>query len=130
MNIFRSSGSCRQHVLGSTPFLSDFTMPNTLAHFGVQGLLGHWFLPWCDPKWLLVGCVIPDVPWILQRVVHLLSVPIDLYDLRLYAICQASLFGCVVLAGGHSLFFHAPEKSVWCSGDQCLRASPLGFLTA
>ncbi len=85
-------------------------MPNTLAHFGVQGFLGHRFLPWCDPKWVLIGCVIPDVPWILQRVVRSLAIPIDLYDLRLYAICQASLFGCVMLAGAMACLSAHPKK--------------------
>ncbi len=85
-------------------------MPNTLAHFGVQGLLGGRLLRWSDPKWILVGCVIPDVPWILQRIVRLLAVPLDLYDLRLYAICQASLFGCLMLAGAMAFLSACPKK--------------------
>jgi len=85
-------------------------MPNTLAHFGVQGLLGHRFFSWIDPKWILLGCVIPDIPWILQRVVQSLAIPVDLYDLRLYAICQASLFGCLLLAGGLALMAADSKK--------------------
>ena len=90
--------------------LSIEYMPNMLAHFGVQGFLGHRFLAWCDPKWILIGCVIPDIPWILQRVVRLFALPVDLYDLRLYAICQASLFGCLVFAGALAfLSAHPPQ---------------------
>lgn len=85
-------------------------MPNTLAHFGVQGFFGNRFLRWCDPKWILLGCVIPDVPWILQRVIRLFAIPIDVYDLRLYVICQASLLGCVMLAGAMSCLSAHPQK--------------------
>ena len=85
-------------------------MPNTLAHFGVQGFLGHRFLAWCDPKWILIGCVIPDLPWIFQRMVRLLALPVDLYDLRLYAICQASLLGCLIIAGALAFLSTHPQK--------------------
>jgi len=85
-------------------------MPNTLAHFGVQGFLGHRFLAWCDPKWILIGCVIPDLPWIFQRMVRLLAIPVDLYDLRLYAICQASLLGCLIIAGALAFLSTHPQK--------------------
>ncbi len=85
-------------------------MPNTLAHFGVQGFLGHRFLAWCDPKWILIGCVIPDIPWISQRILRLLALPVDLYDLRLYAVCQASLFGCLMLAGALAFLSAHPKK--------------------
>ena len=84
-------------------------MPNTLAHFGVQGLLGHRFLSWSDPKWIFLGCIIPDVPWILQRLVHWLALPVDFYDLRLYAICQATLFGCLLLSGALAFLFPNPK---------------------
>jgi len=84
-------------------------MPNTLAHFGVQGLLGQRFLPWCDPKWILIGCVIPDVPWIIQRVVRFLALPVDLYDLRLYVICQATLLGCLILASVFAFLSGQPK---------------------
>ncbi len=88
-------------------------MPNTLAHFGVQGFLGNRFLTWCDPKWILIGCVIPDIPWISQRILRLLALPVDLYDLRLYAVCQASLFGCLMLAGALA-FLSAQPKKIFC----------------
>lgn len=85
-------------------------MPNTLAHFGVQGFLGHRFFPWSDPKWILLGCIIPDVPWIFQRIGQALPLPLDLYDLRLYAICQASLLGCVLLSGALAFLSAHPKK--------------------
>lgn len=72
-------------------------MPNTLAHVGVQSLLTRFVLRDADPKWIYLGCVIPDVPWILQRAA-LLAVPgIDADTLRFYVDVQASLFGCLIL---------------------------------
>lgn len=88
-------------------------MPNTLAHFGVQGFLGHRFLAWGDPKWILVGCVIPDIPWIFQRIIRLLALPVDLYDLRLYAVCQASLLGCLMVSGALAFLSAHPKKIFW-----------------
>jgi hypothetical protein len=89
-------------------------LPNTLAHLGVQGFLqgslGRAARAEIDPKWIALGCVLPDVPWIWQRALRSLfaalgmldpSAPLDaLYDLRLYAIVQGSLFLCAILALG------------------------------
>lgn len=76
-------------------------MPATLGHIGAQYLATRLFLPKADAKWILAGCVVPDVPWIVQRIVpHLIAVsPIEL---RLYLIAQStllvSLFLCAFLA--------------------------------
>lgn len=72
-------------------------MPNTLAHVGVQSLLTRSVLRDADPRWIYLGCIIPDVPWMLQRVVKMAIPGIDPYTLRAYAIAQASLFGCLIL---------------------------------
>lgn len=72
-------------------------MPNTLAHYGVQGILARGVFPPVDVRWILVGCVLPDVPWILQRVVRALPLVLSPYDLRLYSIGQASLVVTLVL---------------------------------
>ena len=66
-------------------------MPNTLAHLGVQALVTRSLLPRAELRWIALGCVIPDLPWIAQRAVRALCRDIDPYDLRLYAIAQASL---------------------------------------
>jgi hypothetical protein len=83
-------------------------VPHTLAHLGVQGFLGRAAAPRVDVKWIALGCVLPDLPWIVQRALrrtlgalglvdprHPLEV---LYDLRLYAVVQASLAWCLLLA--------------------------------
>lgn len=72
-------------------------MPNTLGHIGVQGLLTRKLFPAVDLKWVYLGCVIPDIPWIGQRLLRLLPT-VDRLDLRLYAVVQASLVLCLLLS--------------------------------
>ncbi len=80
-------------------------MPNTLAHIGVQGPASRIAIPGADLKWVFVGCVVPDLPWIANRVVQALPVvEVSPYDLRLYAIAQSSLFMCLVLSAGLAAF--------------------------
>lgn len=78
-------------------------MPDTFAHLGVQALASRGLCRDADIKWIAVGCIIPDVPWIVQRGILALQVPVDPYGLRFYAIAQASLFCCLLLAGALSL---------------------------
>lgn len=79
-------------------------MPNTLAHIGAQGLVTRAGMQNADPKWIYLGCVIPDVPWILQRVMYLTAPGIDPYTLRAYVIVQASLFSSILLCAALALF--------------------------
>jgi hypothetical protein len=74
-------------------------MPNTLAHIGAQGLLTRWVIRDLDPRWILLGCVIPDVPWIANRAVQFLLPGLDPITLRLYFIAQASLLCSLLLCG-------------------------------
>jgi len=78
-------------------------MPDTFAHLGVQALASRGLFKDADIKWIAVGCIIPDVPWIVQRVFLALHLPVDPFALRFYAIVQASLFCCLLLAGAISL---------------------------
>lgn len=72
-------------------------MPNTLAHIGLQVPLTKIGFKTAPLQWIALGCIIPDIPWILQRI--LLLVPgIDPVSLRLYVITQASLFFCCILS--------------------------------
>ena len=84
-------------------------MPNTLAHLGVQGLATRAVYADADHKWIYLGCIVPDVPWILQRLVGQTLPGIDPYDLRLYVIVQASLCFCLVL----SLALSTLSTSMW-----------------
>jgi hypothetical protein len=85
-------------------------MPNLLAHIGAQGILTRGILKRADAKWVLLGCLIPDLPWILQRIVRGIGLDADLYDLRLYAITQASFAGCLILCGALAALAAAPGR--------------------
>jgi len=77
-------------------------MPNTLAHLGVQGLITRGVVAGADPKWIYLGAIIPDVPWILRRAVAALPIEVAPYDLMNYSTVQSALFMCLVLAVGLS----------------------------
>jgi hypothetical protein len=83
-------------------------MPNTLAHFGAQALGTRIGVPRFDVRWLLLGPVIPDLPWIGQRILGLPFLHLDLYDIRTYAIVQASLLFSLLLCGVFSLLSARP----------------------
>lgn len=53
--------------------------------------------------WVLVGCIIPDLPWVSLKLL-LLSEVFNPYLLRLYFTAQASLFFCIFLTAALSLF--------------------------
>ena len=71
-------------------------MPNTLAHIGVAGFVTRSVITAADLKWIYLGGIIPDIPWILQRVLR--EIPgINIYALRLYVIIQSTLlFGIII----------------------------------
>ena len=74
-------------------------MPNTLAHFGIQALASKAVDRRADIKWVAVGCILPDLSWITQRLIPFLVPGIDLLSLRVYCLIQASLFFCLLLSG-------------------------------
>lgn len=85
-------------------------MPNTLAHFGAQGPLARLTGVRVDARWVLLGCILPDVPWIARRAVSALAGGVvDPVALRLYAIVQASLLFSVALAGALALLSARPR---------------------
>ena len=83
-------------------------MPNTLVHFGVQGAASRALARDVDAKWIFLGCIIPDVPWIIQRVVSGLWSSVDPYSLRLYATVQASLAACLLFSAALALISKHP----------------------
>ncbi|MDH4319185.1 MAG: hypothetical protein OEV64_12395, partial [Desulfobulbaceae bacterium] len=78
-------------------------MPATLSHIGVQTLCSKALFRDPDLKWIGLGCLIPDLPWIIQRIVPAIIPYINRYELRLYCIIQATLFFCLLLCGAMSL---------------------------
>ncbi len=72
-------------------------MPNTLTHIGLQAPLTRLGIKEAPLQWIALGCIIPDIPWIVQRI--LLIIPgINPVKLMLYVATQASLFYCLVLS--------------------------------
>lgn len=84
-------------------------MPNTLVHFAVQGSASRAVLRRLDPRWIYLGCLLPDVPWILRRAVVGFAWPVDPVDLRLYTMAQASLAGTLLLAAALAVLTRAPR---------------------
>jgi hypothetical protein len=78
-------------------------MPNSLAHLGIQGLVTRSVLRNADLKWIYLGCLIPDVPWILQRALRILLPELNRYELYLYSGVQSSLFFCLILSAALAL---------------------------
>ena len=84
-------------------------MPNTLVHFAAQGAASHGLWRRLDPRWIYLGCLLPDVPWILRRAVVGLGLPVDPFDLRLYTMAQASLAGTLLLGAALAAMSAAPR---------------------
>ena len=84
-------------------------MPNTLAHIGIQGPLNSLLCKGTSPQWMLLGCILPDIPWISQRLLTLVP-GLDPYALRLYSLNQASLFFCLFLAAALALTTGRPLR--------------------
>ncbi len=85
-------------------------MPNTLAHLGAQGVLNHLVKRDIDPKLIGLGCLLPDVPWILKRLVTGFELSNDPYTIRLYFIAQASLFVTLCLCGALAFLSQRPRE--------------------
>jgi hypothetical protein len=84
-------------------------VPNTLVHFAVQGAASRGAWRRVDPRWIYLGCLLPDVPWILRRAVVGLGIPLDVFDLRLYTMALASLAGTLLLCAALALLAAAPR---------------------
>jgi hypothetical protein len=85
-------------------------VPNTLVHFAAQGATSHALWRRLDPRFLYLGCVLPDLPWILRRGVVGFGLPVDPFDLRLYTMGLASLAVTLLLAGAVALATTAPRR--------------------
>src|SRR5262245_35760153 len=83
-------------------------MPNTLGHIGVQGVATRLSMRGADPRWILLGCLIPDLPWILLRLARFVPY-LDPYEVQLYGIAQASLACCLLLSGALALLSARPR---------------------
>lgn len=78
-------------------------MPNTLVHFSIQTPISKTLFRDADFKWIAVGCIIPDIPWIIQRLALAADAGTDPYLILTYVSIQASLFFCLILSAALSL---------------------------
>lgn len=72
-------------------------LPNTLIHIAVQTPLTRSLAPRVELPWVIAGVIIPDIPWILQRLMPQVDL-FEPYQLRLYFTIQASLFFCLLIS--------------------------------
>ena len=79
-------------------------MPNTLAHIGLQAIVTRAVFRGADLKWVYLGVVIPDLPWILRRAEGVFLPNISAYDARLYATVQSTLVLSLVLCAALACF--------------------------
>jgi len=86
-------------------------LPNTLAHIGINGLLTKTIAKKSDILWIYLGCLIPDFPWIVRKIVALLLPNINGYELQPYVIVQASLFFCIILSLSFVSLSRKPTKT-------------------
>jgi len=94
-------------------------LPNTLCHIGLQAPINRLFSKSNNLVWIIIACIIPDLPWITQRIL----IEIDLfnpYDLRLYCTTQASLAFCLILSGSLACFSRLPKKVFFLLAGNCL----------
>jgi hypothetical protein len=78
-------------------------LPNTLCHIGIQASLNVLVVPRKELLWVVVACIIPDLPWIVLTSLMPLNL-FDPYDLRLYCTAQASLLFCLIGSAALALF--------------------------
>ena len=84
-------------------------MANTLGHIGIQAPLSKLLFKKAELQWITVGCLIPDLAWISQRLLLRLQI-IDPYTVAYYTTIQASLFFSTILALGLSIFSREPLR--------------------
>ena len=84
-------------------------MPNTLVHIALQTPPSRKIFPKAPIPWIILGTIIPDIPWILQRVA-LTTHLIDPYSLRLYVTAQASFFFSMLLCLTFAGLSKTPKK--------------------
>lgn len=94
-------------------------MPNTLCHIGIQVPLSGLVLRKSQLIWVIIACIIPDLPWIALKCLIPLEI-FDPYNLRLYCTAQASLFFCLFCSAGLACCTAQSGKVFTILGSNCL----------
>lgn len=61
-------------------------------------------------KWIWLGAVLPDIPFVIKRTITFTQLNIDILDVRLLSVVQASLLFSLILAFACSRFSKRPGK--------------------
>ena len=73
-----------------------------------------------DLKWVFLACIIPDLPWMVKRVLSVTGPDFSPYDLKLYIIVQGSLWGSLLLCGFLAVFSIRPIQAFLILSVNCL----------
>ncbi len=95
-------------------------MPSTLVHFAAQGGVSRALFSRVDPRVVFLGCLLPDLPWILRRAIVGFGIPVDAFDLRLYTMGLASLAITLLLAAAFAALTDAPRRVLLVLGANAL----------
>ncbi len=85
-------------------------MPNTLAHLGLQAVATRAIFSRADIKWIYLGAIIPDIPFVMKRAASFVAPGVDILDVRLFSIVQASLLFSLVFAFACSRFSSSSKR--------------------
>lgn len=94
-------------------------MPNTLAHLAIQIPAGR-ALGQQTLILVCMGLMIPDLPWILQRVLLYVDGSFSALHIRSYCLALSTPALCLLLSWGISLLFRNPVRTLTVLFSQCL----------
>jgi hypothetical protein len=94
-------------------------LPNTLIHIAIQAPLSRAVYHKAAIPWILAGIIIPDIPWIFQRIFYNFPL-VDPFHLRLYTTVQASLLFCLLFSWAVTAFAKRPGPVFLLVGSNCL----------
>ncbi len=106
-------------MLSASSYPKDGALPNTLCHIALQGSL-HTVLR-LDKSflWVVIGSIIPDVPWIILRTILALEIA-NPYHLRLYTTILAGFPFCLLAAALLAQFAARPKAAFALLSANCL----------
>ncbi len=94
-------------------------MPNTLCHIALQVPVHRAALSDKVLPWVVAGCIIPDIPWILLRASLALGLAAP-YTIRPYTTIQASLLFCTLFSAFLAQFSRRPAATFAILSGNCL----------
>jgi len=95
-------------------------MPSTLIHLGVQGFSSRALVRDIDLRLVYLACVIPDIPWIVQRLINAMPLAVNRGELMLWSGVQSSLLFCLVFSAALALLMQRSVVAFAVLGSGCL----------